>query len=248
MLLLPPSEGKALGGARRRRPDHFGAHLHAPRAEVHAALTRAMATRSSTELARLLRVRGPLLSRALEASEALLSGTEYTLPAWERYQGVVWDHLMPATLAESDRARLLIPSALYGLNRGTDRIADYRLTMHVGLPGLGNLARFWRPHLSELLSSMRARPTLINLLPAEHQAAIDFAKLDSVVSIDFVRDDGGGAAGHAAKAAKGRFARHLLDHGLEAAGSFDDPEWRIAPSARGFTLTMQSPSHRRGKK
>ena len=53
------------------------------------------------------------------------------------------------------RVRILVPSALYGVTTAEDQIVDYRLTMHAALPGLGNLARYWRQPLTEALRALR---------------------------------------------------------------------------------------------
>ena len=81
-----------------------------------------------------------------------------TLPAVGRYDGVVWTHLGPADLDESQQARIVVPSAVVGLSAGTDPVPDHRLTFSVSLPGLGRLDRWWRPHLTEATRAGKAGP------------------------------------------------------------------------------------------
>jgi len=236
LLLIPPSEGKTSGGRRRTTPDRFATRLGTERVAVLEALAKATASASTAELSRLLRVRGPLLDQALAATRQLVDGEGPTLPAWERYSGVVWEHLDPATLAPSSRARILVPSALYGLTTAEDRIAEYRLGMATHLPGVGNLARYWRRPLTELLLAIRRGATIVDLLPTEHRSAFDWSRLGSIIEVHFVAEDGHGAAGHAAKAVKGRFARHLIDGGIDEALAFSFEHWTVRRTERGFEL------------
>ena len=191
------------------------------RAELGAFLTSA----STTEQSKLFCVRGPLLDRAVHATQAIVRGRPPVLPAWQRYEGVVWAHLDPATLPADARERLVIPSGLYGVTTGEDLIADYRLKMSVRLGSLGMLASFWRSPVSGALGRRAAGQVVVDLLPQEHRAAIDTAVISrsaTVVSVAFVSSDGRNAAGHAAKAVKGIVARRVLTDGLSA---LEDCEW-----------------------
>jgi cytoplasmic iron level regulating protein YaaA (DUF328/UPF0246 family) len=187
-------------------------------------------------MSKLFRVRGELLDRGVEATRAILDGSAPLMPAWKRYTGVVWDALQPATLARSTRVRILVPSALYGITTAEDQIADYRLTMHVALPGLGNLARHWRQPLTEALKAATGRVKVVSLLPVEHAAAIGLGELRNVVNVSFVSADGKRAVGHEAKSAKGRFARYLIDYGVEAAIDFTHEGWTVQRVEQHFTL------------
>lgn len=80
---------------------------------------------------------------------------------------------------------------------------------------------------------------VVDLLPQEHAAVVDWERLGGatdVVRVGFLRADGAGAAGHAAKAAKGRFARALLDHGIARAPRFSWEGWRAVPTESGFAV------------
>jgi cytoplasmic iron level regulating protein YaaA (DUF328/UPF0246 family) len=209
VVLLPPSEGKAAGGTGRWAPTsgRFGRRLHEPRQAVVDALAR-------TELTeRQLGVRGDLLDRAHAAAAAIVAGRARRLAAWQRYTGVVWQHLDPATLDDEQRARILVPSALLGLVGGNDPVPDHRLKFDVRLDGdLGQrLDRFWRPHLTDALRhATTARTTIVDLLPNEHRNAIDLDG-DRVLRKRVHRpDDVPNIGGHDGKAAKGLLARRYL--------------------------------------
>lgn len=233
VILLPPSEGKAEGGLRGTkwtpRSGRFGTALGARRTEVAGALKKAKGGDGT-----LLGVKGEHLARA-RRSNTCVTGAP-TLPAWQRYTGVVWDHLDLASLGASERSRALtsivVVSGLLGLVRADDPVPDYRLKMGVRLAPLGTLATWWRATLSETLADFGTKKMVIDLLPQEHRKAIE---VDEGSFVDYLRiglfERGGKAGGHDAKAAKGRLARHLLLHsskGVEAAlKSFRDTNYVV---------------------
>ena len=227
VLLLPPSEGKATGGDRRPpwRPESglFGLHLGHWRAELAAELER-----TGGGDARLLGVKGDLLARARSANSSLLGAP--TLPAWRRYTGVVWDHLDPGSLADTDRSRIWVVSGLAGLVSAVDPLPDYRLKMSARPAGTGPLAAWWRDDLTDALLETAGSRTIVDLLPQEHRAAIDGERVPAV-RLDLVTRRGGKAGGHAAKAAKGLLARALLEAGgidpVRTARAFRHPEFAV---------------------
>ncbi len=223
MLLLPPSEGKADGGSSRRvawTPDSgaFGAALGQRRTELVGALS---ARGGGDE--KLLGVKGGHLLRAQSANSSLVGAP--TLPAWQRYTGVVWDHLDPATLPAVARKRIVVVSGLLGLVRGDDAVPDYRLKMGASLTPLGKLSTWWRESLTTELARVGRRRFVIDLLPQEHRAAVVLDGLDGV-SLSLV-DPSGKPGGHFAKAAKGELARAILTDGLGAVADWHDPRFEL---------------------
>jgi len=222
-LLLPPSEGKAPGGDGAGwdpASGTFGARLERPRRRVARALRQAKGGDQ-----KLLGVGGASLERSIAANRALVGAP--CLPAWQRYTGVVWDHLDLAGLAVADPAArqrasdaIVVVSALHGLVGIDDPMPDHRLKLSVGLGALGGLAAFWRRPLSTVLNEHLAGRLVVDLLPGEHAGAwvaapgrYDLRRV-RLVSAD------GRTAGHNAKAAKGLLARALLEA--------DDPERALA--------------------
>ena len=227
LILLPPSEGKAAGGGRRARDGVFGPLLGESRATLISAL--AELNRDRHALERVTRVSGVRLERARDALEQVVNGHAPLLATWRRYTGVVWTHLDPSSLAPTQRRRLMVPSALYGITAGEDLIADYRLTFHASVADCGQLASFWREPVTDALIRVAGRSTVIDLLPAEHRRALDLDRLAGatrVISVRFQSSDGARAIGHAAKAVKGLLARRLLDEGVAALSTFVWGPWR----------------------
>jgi len=239
-VLVPPSEGKAEGGRVSTKAGVFDTLLASERKKVVSALRSAVSKGTKAELAKLLKVRGELLDRALVATKALCGGKPLLLPAHQRYTGVVWGHLEPASLSSAQRKRLLVPSGLYGITTGEDLVADYRLKMDISVSPLGNVGQFWKEPLTTALMNKLRNKTVINLLPKEHEAAIDFEQLSgvaNVVHVVFATSDGSGAAGHDAKAVKGILARQLLVDGMSGIEKFSWQGWKIKRRGDNFVVT-----------
>jgi len=226
LLLLPPSQGKATGGRRSNKTGVFDAVLAEPRRQVLSSLHALLQTSTLKQRSTLFNAQGRLLERAISSILDFENGKMPLLPAWRRYEGVVWTHLDPSSLAPSQRREILVPSGLYGLLTCEDPIADYRLKMNASLAPLGTLARFWRPTLTSLLEERSKNKTIVNFLPHEHAASIDFTALSKkrrIIDVHFVAADEKRAVGHDAKAVKGVVARRLL---VEGTGVLDDMEWQ----------------------
>jgi uncharacterized protein len=230
LVLIPPSLAKSSGGRHTPRPGLFDEELSSSRRQVRLALQERVATGTLKELAVLLNASGPLLAISIESSMRLDESPAHVTPAWRRYQGVVWSHLDAETLGTSLRRRILIPSGLYGLVSGEDLIEDYRLGMGASVAPLGPLARFWKRELTDILANYRPRAPLVNLLPAEHAASIDFvalARSRRVITVRFLSSDGQRAVGHDAKAVKGVLARQTLLGGVNSLNGMSWNGWTV---------------------
>ena len=239
VVFLPPSEAKVFGGDRVRTEGVFDSALRRPRRVVAKALEDFVRRSTLETLERTLNVRGPLLKRAISATKQVGAHRAPLLPAWQRYSGVVWTHLDPSTLTCEQRSRLYIPSGLYGMTSSEDLVADYRLRMNVRLPGVGNVGSYWRPRLVSALSSGPRTTTFVNLLPKEHEAAIDLealAGIGEVVNVSFSHRGGIAAAGHDAKAVKGVLARRLLQEGIGVLESFVWQQWHASRAHECVTI------------
>jgi cytoplasmic iron level regulating protein YaaA (DUF328/UPF0246 family) len=208
LVLLPPSETKHPGGD--------GGPLDL------AALTAPELTGVRTELAEALvkladdvpAARAALGVSAAQDDEIARNTalwTSGTLPAVQRYTGVLYDALDIASLTPARRARadarLAVGSALFGLLRATDPIPAYRLSAGSVLPGLPTLRALWRPALSPVLAAV---PELVVDLRSGSYAAL--APVPGAVTVQVLseRPDGSRAVvSHFNKAHKGRLARSL---------------------------------------
>jgi uncharacterized protein len=226
-LLLPPSEGKAVGGDGPMWSAELGRfrELGARRAMLARKLAR---MKGGNE--KLLGVGGKHLAAARLANAALTSSP--SLPAWRRYTGVVWDALDVGSLTVGSRRRAMSSavavSGLLGLVALDDPTPEYRLKMGASLAPFGKLSTWWRPHVARALSEWADDRFVVDLLPNEHRAATSTAHMNGV-TVTFI-DRTGLIAGHDAKAAKGRLARHVVSsdgHPLDALSSWTDPRFEI---------------------
>ena len=102
-------------------------------------------------------------------------GAAPTMPAIERYTGVLYKELAYDSLAKPLRTRIdhqvLIASGLWGLVAPQDPIPFYKCKMSASVPRLGKLATWWRPLITEALDVRAKGRTVWDLLPNEHLAA-----------------------------------------------------------------------------
>lgn len=124
VILLPPSEAKAVGGGGPAWvPGSMAIDLDADRERVLRALATAM-RRSEAERGRLLGVKGEALAGATAANRNVREAP--TMPAIERYTGVLYDAIDPRSMSAMHRRRLdasvVIVSGLWGLVTPRDPI------------------------------------------------------------------------------------------------------------------------------
>lgn len=208
-ILLPPSEGKSDGG--RRGPARaVDPRLAAARTTVAAALAE---TLTRPDAARVLRL--PAATAADELGYDATVATSPKRPALDRYTGVVYAGLDPATLDAAARKRagnsVLVFSGLFGAVRGDEPIPRYRLPAAASLPGLGVLATFWKPVLAEVL------PTLLHGLVVDLRST-DYAAMwrapAGTLAVRVLSPRPTGApivVSYDSKLGKGRLARALLE-------------------------------------
>ena len=233
LILLPPSESKA--NARRGRPVDpnswsFPA-LAEPRAQVADALRTASAAPDATTT---LGVSPGLLA---DVARNLALDSAPATPAAQVYTGVLYDALDLASMPTAARRRanrwLLVVSALYGAVRPTDRITAYRLAMGVDLPGIGPLARHWRPALSAELPGLAGRGVVVDCRSAPYAAAWP---TDPTLASRWVQIRVPGAS-HNAKHTRGLVARQIC---LDGADPRSVPALAEALSA-SFTVELHTP-------
>lgn len=142
-----------------------------------------------------------------------------TLPALQRYTGVLYDALDVESLsgkaAVRARARLAVGSALFGLLRAEDRIPAYRLSAGSKLPGKPGLPTRWRPVLEPVLADVAARELVVDM---RSSAYVGLGRLPGAVRVDVVAEQPDGrrtTVSHFNKAHKGRLARTLASSAAE---------------------------------
>lgn len=215
LVLVPPSETKRAGGtgaaldlAALALPE-----LTEPRARVTAVLEALSA--DPDVAARVLKLSERQRS-AIADNAALRSAP--TMPAVDRYTGVLYDALDAASLPTAGRrwlgSHVLIHSAPLGPVGALDGIPSYRLGAGTSLPGIASLRSTWAGPVSDALAA-RHPPLVVDLRSEAYTALGPVpAHIDSVY-VRVVTEDGDGAAvralNHFNKHAKGAFVRTLAE-------------------------------------
>ena len=214
LVLLPPSEAKASGG--RGAALDLARLSHPSLTPVRARLVDALQAAARDDPAAL---QAALDCPAGEVDKDAALTTSPTLPALQRYTGVVYEALSYATLSPAGRRRanasLRVASALFGLLSPRDPIPGYRLSAGTSLPGVGSLAAVWRPALEPELARHRL---LVDLRSGPYAA---LARVPGAVQVRVLRERDGArtVVSHDNKHTKGLLARALCEHG---ARSVDD--------------------------
>jgi uncharacterized protein len=139
--------------------------------------------------------------------------TSPTMPAIDRYTGVLYDALdigsLKGAAAQRARARLAVGSALFGLLRAADPIPAYRLSAASKLPGGQTLTARWRPLLEPVLARVAAGELVVDLRSGSYAA---LGRVPGAVDVDVLAEHPDGrrtVVSHFNKAHKGRLARVL---------------------------------------
>ncbi|MBE7162789.1 MAG: peroxide stress protein YaaA [Williamsia herbipolensis] len=244
-VLLPPSETKREGGDTTRTLDLGALSFPELTGERVAVIAAARSVSSDESTARTALKLGPksvaerLRNLSLEAAP--------TLPALERYTGVLYD---PIRVADADTAtrtwwdeHVVVQSAMFGPLRAGDRIPAYRLS-HDSRLGALRLATVW-PSVSR--TALADVPGLVLDLRSEGYRAlgpVDDALAPRVVSVG--ENGRRKALNHWNKTAKGRLVALLGRTRPELADVDDLVAWGrangvvIERSDAGWDLVAES--------
>ena len=212
LILLPPSETKRPGGRRSAlRLDALSLPQLTPQRERVVDALVALAA-DEDEAARVLKL-SPRQRGDIAHNAALR--TAATLPAVDRYTGVLYDALEAETMDAAARrwlgAHVLIHSAPFGPVGALDAIPAYRLAAGTSLPHLPPLRRVWADAVSAALAE--SAPPFVLDLRSEAYAAL--GPVPAGVPQAYLRvvtdgpDGTSRALNHFNKHAKGELTRRL---------------------------------------
>lgn len=217
LILLPPSETKRDGGEGAPLSEVFDAlpfpELSGIRKKVIAA-TVALAKKPS-ECASALKL-SPKQMGEVERNKTLRSSP--TMPAIDRYTGVLFDGLAAINLPQPARkflgASVLIQSALLGPVGALDLIPAYRLSCDSKLPSLalGNLKKAWADKGAFALNKRAGDQLVLDLRSEGYAALSPLMPGENRVYLRVVTQGEGGqlrALNHFNKKGKGEFVRAL---------------------------------------
>lgn len=237
-VLLPPSETKAKGGCAPAL-DLDGLSFPSLTPIRSRLIAETVELASDVAVARAaLRVSAGR-DGEIKGNAALRSGP--TMPALDRYTGVLYHWLQTPRIskAESARAyeRLLITSALFGLIAGGDRIPAYRISAGSRLPGLPTIATLWRAEMTAVLAGLDGP-----VLDLRSGAYASFAPAPQAITVRVVTRTRSGElkpVSHDNKAIKGVLARLV---GTTRAVIDDLPGLLRVTYRAGLTVRRTGPS------
>jgi cytoplasmic iron level regulating protein YaaA (DUF328/UPF0246 family) len=210
IVLLPPSETKHPGGD--GPPMRLHDLSYPGLSPLRAALVDEL-VELSADMPACRRALGLSASQQVEIERNAALRSAPTMPAINRYTGVLYDALdiesLTRAAASRARSRLAVGSALFGVLRADDSIPAYRLSATSKLPGQPALSTRWRPVLEPVLKRIAADELVVDLRSGSYAA---LGKVSDAVQVDVVseRPDGTRAVvSHFNKAHKGRLARAL---------------------------------------
>ncbi|MFC5501196.1 YaaA family protein [Lysinimonas soli] len=233
LILLPPSETKRAGGDAARALDLAElsfATLTPARRRALQTLARLSRRRDAAEALRL----GPTQAHEIERNRVVESAP--TMPALDRFEGVLYEGLDAASLPDAARRfarrRLAIASALFGLLGPDDPIPAYRLSPGSRLPGT-TLAALWRKPVSAVLAE---HDGLVLDLRSEAYTALGPAPAgDATRYLRVVSEGEDGrrrALNHFNKKGKGEFTRALLLAGIDHPDAESLISWAVSIGIR----------------
>jgi uncharacterized protein len=211
IVVLPPSETKHPGGD--GPPLRLDALSHPELTPLRTALVDELVELAADKSA-CMRALGLSASQHAEIERNAVLRSAPTLPAINRYTGVLYDALDVGSLKGAAvgraRARLAVGSALFGFLRADDVVPAYRLSASSKLPGQPALATRWRPLLEPMLAQLATDDLIVDLRSGSYAS---LGKLPDAVAVEVVSERSDGkrtVVSHFNKAHKGRLARILV--------------------------------------
>jgi cytoplasmic iron level regulating protein YaaA (DUF328/UPF0246 family) len=235
IFLLPPSESKQTGGTNSKITLSFPG-LDKTRGALRKSLIELSKNPKAAATALKL---GPKQLGELQVNLDLAKPK--TMPAIERYTGVLYDALKLDGLSSSELKRakqsVFIQSSLFGLIGALDEIPNYRLSAGSKLPGV-NLRSEWSKAHESVWESL-AGETLIDLRSKAYAQLAPIPEGFNSFEVEVVSEDARGvrkALNHFNKQAKGSFVRAALS----AKTKLEKPsDLKSVAKAAGLRLELQ---------
>lgn len=214
IVLLPPSETKQTGGLGVKTSVSF-AELAAARRVIQAELIKIC--RDEEAALKALKL-GPKQHGEIALNLSLTKPK--TMPAIDRYAGVLFDALKQDGLSSSELRRaskmIFIQSALFGLISAADQIPNYRLSAGSKIPGV-NLKLLWSKAHEPVWSKFK-NELVIDLRSKAYAELAPIPEQIKSHEVEVLVEDSKGnrkTLNHFNKQAKGLFVKALLSASSE---------------------------------
>jgi len=137
-----------------------------------------------------------------------------TLPAIERYSGVVYQGIDYSTIKNKElfEEKVYILSGLFGLINCMKLIPNYKFKID-----FFGARKLWYDKISDFLKDYY----VIDLLPQAHRKAVSY---DNGIAVEFIiiKDGVKKISGHDGKLVKGKFVRWLIENDVSEIGRFNE--------------------------
>ncbi|MCK7674280.1 peroxide stress protein YaaA [Corynebacterium pygosceleis] len=238
LIVLPPSETKADGGD--GAPLDLGALSFPELNEVRRTVAASLLALDDDTMRDALKI-SPKLDAEIAANRELW--TSPTMPAIQRYTGVLYDALDAGTLDGTSLSRIAVGSALFGLVRADDPIPRYRLSGGSRIPERGaakppTMKARWGTSVTGALRTVA--PTEGPVVDLRSGAYLTLGPLPGAITVrvESVQEDGSRkVVSHFNKHYKGVLARVLAT--ADRAPGPGDGVGEIAAVARAADLTVE---------
>jgi len=238
LILLPPSETKRDGGEEGSRLDLGALSFPELTKQRRAALAALRVISRSVAASTAALGLGPTQRFEMDRNRAI--GSSPTMPAIERYTGVLYDAIDVESCDDAGRrfigGSVVIHSALFGLVRAGDPIPAYRFSHSTRIPGT-SLAKIWGNSNSSALARQAGL-----VLDLRSESYVHLGPAPGSVFLRVVTRDARGtkrALNHFNKHGKGELVRRLAQSGLEFESVPELLDWaggadvRLEPGAPG---------------
>lgn len=209
-FVLPPSETKHVGGSQPPLALDRLSNAHALTDARSATLAEIEAVSNDAENAAKVLKLGVKARADIQHNQVLRSSP--TMPAIERYTGVLYDSLNVADLPKQARGwinqHVFVQSALFGLVRATDLIPAYRLSASSRVkPASQSLKQLWQHAHSAI--EWDSDELILDLRSQDYAGLAPIAGSIKLEVVEEQEDGTTKALNHFNKAGKGRLLRQL---------------------------------------
>lgn len=209
-ILLPPSEGKNIGGI-----NSFKCENNDVIYLISLIKDFLNKEESDAKIEKLLELKGKKLEEAKRIMSNLFD--EKTLRSIDRYSGVMFKAINYSDFTKVQKSNfdssVLFIDGLFGVLKPQDQIPNYKLKITSKVDGL-SIAKYWKEKLNSFFEKEFKDKIIIDILPLAHRKVINYSSAKELYKINFFDKIGPNKyknAGHFSKQLKGELIGYLSE-------------------------------------
>ncbi len=209
IILLPPSEGKNIGGKYKFICENENT------LSLISKIESFIKNKSEIEIEKLFELKAKKLEEAVKGMSNIFN--EKTLPAIERYSGVMFKAISYSNLdnlkKENFDNSVIFIDGLFGAISPNTMIPSYKLKISSKIGEL-NVSKFWKEKLFHFFKNKFKDKIIIDLLPIAHRKVVNYSSAKEVYKINFFDKKSDliyKNVGHNSKKLKGELIRYICD-------------------------------------